>query len=74
MKETKVMSTETEHTDRRAQAGTVVGISTGAIAGGLLGAFALGLPGVGWAIVAGAIGMAMGGYAGGLFGSFFGGD
>ena len=67
------MSTDIKNTKRGA-AGVVLGTSAGAIVGALMGAFGLGLPGIGWAVVAGVVGMAFGGYAGAVVGSLFGGD
>ncbi|HET7419129.1 MAG TPA: hypothetical protein VFL27_01975 [Candidatus Dormibacteraeota bacterium] len=57
---------------KRETAGIVIGTASGAIGGGLVGAFVLGLPGVVAAAGAALVGVFMGGYAGAIIGGLFG--
>ena len=59
---------------KRGLKAVLLGASAGVVAGGLLGAFAVGLPDVGGAILAAVVGIALGGYAGAILGDFFGND
>jgi hypothetical protein len=52
----------------------LVGAILGAVAGGSMGAFVVGLPGVVGTVVAAVTGIALGAYAGVVVGGFFGGD
>lgn len=61
------------HAAGRRSVGVVVGALAGATMGGVVGAFALGLSGLVWTLLAAAIGVTFGSYAGAVFGSFFGG-
>ena len=59
---------------KRGLKGVLLGTFAGAVGGGLLGALAVGLPDVGGAIFAAAVGIGLGGYAGAILGDFFGND
>ena len=58
---------------KRALASTVLGASSLAVAGGVLGAFVVGLSSIG-AVIAAMVGVGFGGYAGAILGGFFGTD
>ena len=68
------MGSEIRTSGRRGVAVIVLGASTGAVAGALVCAFALGLPGLAWAVVAGVVGTAFGGYTGAILGGLVAGD
>ena len=56
---------------KRGRAGIVFGTATGAVGGGLMGAFMLGIPGVLGAAAAALVGVFMGGYLGAVIGGLF---
>jgi hypothetical protein len=57
---------------KRERAGIVIGTASGAVGGGVMGAFVVGVPGIVWAIAAAAVGILLGGYAGAIIGGLFG--
>ena len=57
---------------KKGRAGIVIGTASGAIGGGMMGAFVIGIPGIVGAIAAAAVGILLGGYAGAVIGGFFG--